>query len=129
MPDEDIRVRVRCFKFQTFDPKDERWQYYIERFEVALKLQDLVGGCEAEEAIKNLLLKWIGAEQYRKVRDNFQPTPVHEKGYEDIKKFFNQYFKPTTSYLVERIKFGKLSRKSDQTITEYVNESRSVAVE
>lgn len=120
-PGEDLLQKVGRFKFPTFDPKAEEWRYWIRRFDMELELQGLTAQHGNDNTYKaarrNLILKSIGPELYRLVVDHFEPTPIGQKFYSDVKEFLNGYFKPSTNYLLERMKFGQCFRKSDQTVS------------
>jgi len=69
----------------NFDPSNEEWIYYIQRFELELSLHDIL----AQHNIKrNLLLKWIGPEPYRLVVDQFSPTFIIKIKYAEITAHF-----------------------------------------
>ncbi|XP_054283635.1 uncharacterized protein K02A2.6-like [Macrosteles quadrilineatus] len=114
------------FKFEKFDATKETWKYYYQRFELEL----IVCGLQHnQEAKRILLLKWIGAEHYRIVVDNFYPTPILTVDYEEIVEFISNFYKPKTSYLAERLKFGKIVKNKDQSIRIFVNNLRAGATE
>lgn len=127
--DTDISERVSRFKFSQFDAKTEDWRYYMQRFELELSLQNLSGNSDAQKIAKrNLLLKSVGAELYRLVVDHFDPKDISQITFDDIKTFLNDFYRPTTSYLAERMKFGQTMRKNDQSVSHYISELRSLAV-
>lgn len=124
-----LRAKVSKFKFTQFDKNIEEWRYYIQRFQLELAIQGLDGDENNEQvARRNLLLKWIGPEIYRLVVDHFDPKAVTDVSYDDIITFLTSYFKPTTSYLAERAKFGQCYRKDEQTVSQFISELRSLAV-
>ena len=52
MDEEQIRNAVQRFKFDRFDPAQEKWEYYIQRFETELALYNLLSGDATAEARK-----------------------------------------------------------------------------
>ncbi|XP_065217466.1 uncharacterized protein K02A2.6-like [Planococcus citri] len=120
----NLAQRIANFKFQQFDPKQEGWRYYSQRFSLELTLQSIV---EATDK-RNLLLKCIGPTIYKLVIDHFDPDDVLSKTYDDITKFLTDYYKPTTNYLSERVNFGMCVRSDKQTLTQFLEELRSKAV-
>lgn len=120
-----IQHRVANFRFPEFSPESEEWRYYIQRFQLELSLQGLADQAEPK---RNLLLKFIGAERYRLVSDHFDPTSVTDITYNDIVSFLNSFYRPTTNYLAERVKFGQTYRKDEQTVTQFIGELRAKAV-
>ncbi|KAK7574018.1 hypothetical protein V9T40_011209 [Parthenolecanium corni] len=122
--DHDTRTRMAAFKFNEFDSGKEPWRYYIQRFELETLIQNL----DLPETKRNLLLKCIGAANYRMVVDHFDPTPILQVSFKSIKEFLDSFFKPPTSLLQERIRFGECKQKPEQSVAQFVNDLRSAAI-
>jgi hypothetical protein len=77
---------------------------------------------------RNLLLKWIGPEIYRLVLDHFDPIPALQRSYTDIVSFLQTFYKSTINYLAVRINFGHSHCNTLQTVSQFLNLLRSLAI-
>lgn len=124
-----LRERVAKFRFEEFRPTVEDFRYYLQRFEISISVNGLDGEESlAQTAKRNLILKCVGAENYRTIVDHFDPKSILEVKYDVIVEFLKTYFAPTMSYLSERVKFQKLYQKGDQSVAQFINELRAAAV-
>ena len=68
--------RGTTVQVRPFDPAQEKWEYYIQRFETELALYNLLSGDATAEARKNLLLSKVGPEAFRILVDHHRPEAV-----------------------------------------------------
>lgn len=120
----ETKVDLSKFSFAEFSPAKDDIRYYFRRFELELR----VFGITKDTDKRDLLLRCIGSHLFKLVNDNFDPTPPDEKGYNDIKTFFEQYFKPSTNIHAERTKFSQRFRHNGESISEFVSSLRTLAV-
>ena len=80
-------------------------------------------------AKRNLMLNFIGPDVYRLTVDHFSPMKVTDVTYDNVVNFLNKFYTPTCNYLFKRMKFGKIHRKTEQSIAQYLSELRSAATE
>src|SRR5436190_5393277 len=111
------------FMFDHFDPEEEEWEYYIQRFEIELSLHNIT----SKEIAKTLLLSKIGAKPFKLLADHFRPALVNSQTYEDITKVLFSYYNDTFCTLGERVTFGRRYRQDGETISQYLNTLRSIA--
>ena len=131
MADDDLPVRVSKYKFTQIDSKTEPWKYYFQRYEFQLDIQNIkhTDAAVLAAAKRNLLLNFIGPDVYRLTVDHFSPTKVTDVTYDNVVNFLNKCYKPACNYLSERTKFGKIHRKTEQSIAQYLSELRCAATE
>ena len=129
MAEDDLSVRVSKFKFTQFNSKTNPWKYYFQRYELQLDIQNIKHTDAAVAAKRNLLLHFIGPDVYWLTVDYFSPTKVTGFTYDNFVNYLNKFFKPTCNYLPERRKFGKIHRKTEQSIAQYLSELRPAAGE
>ena len=126
MADDDLPVRESKFKFTQFDSKTEHWKYYFQRYKLQLDIQNIkhTDAAVLAAAKQNLLLNFIGQDVYRLTVDHFSPTKVTDVTYVNVVNFLNKFYTPTCNYLSERMKLGKIHRKTEQSRTQYLGELR-----
>ena len=96
-----LQVQVSKFKFNEFNKNNEDFRHYLQRFELEIYVSGLAG--EEPEKLTahcNLLLKSIGADTYKIIVDQFDPTSIFDISYKEIVTFLSQHFASTSSYLV-----------------------------
>ena len=107
---EQIRDAVQRFKFDRFDPVQEKWEYYIQRFETELALHNLLSGDATAEARKNLLLSKVGPEAFRILVDHHRPEAVTTKTYQLLKNPLQRHYQAGICILAERVTFASRYR-------------------
>eukprot|EP00731_Ephydatia_muelleri_P006604 Em0003g852a len=112
---------VQRFKFDRFvTPAQEKWEYYIQRFETELALYNLFSGDATAEARKNLLLSKVGPEAFRILVDHHRPEAVTTKTYQLLKSTLQRHYQAGICILAERVTFASRYRKEGETVSQFV---------
>ena len=127
MNEEQIRNAVQWFKFDRFDPAQEKWEYYIQRFETELALYNLLSGDAIAEARKNLLLSKVGPEAFRILVDHHRPEAVTTKTYQLLKSTLQRHYQAGICILAERVTFASRYRKEGETVSQFIIALRAIA--
>ena len=127
MDEEQIRNAVQRFKFDRFDPAQEKWEYYIQRFETELALYNLLSGDATAEARKNLLLSKVGPEAFRILVDHHRPEAVTTKTYQLLKSTLQRHYQAGICILAERVTFASRYRKEGETVSQFIIALRAIA--
>ena len=124
---EQIRDAVQRFKFDRFDPVQEKWEYYIQRFETELALHNLLSGDATAEARKNLLLSKVGPEAFRILVDHHRPEAVTTKTYQLLKNTLQRHYQAGICILAERVTFASRYRREGETVSQFLIALRAIA--
>ena len=124
---EQIRDAVQRFKFDHFDPVQEKWEYYIQRFETELALHNLLSGDATAEARKNLLLSKVGPEAFRILVDHHRPEAVTTKTYQLLKNTLQRHYQAGICILAERVTFASRYRREGETVSQFLIALRAIA--
>lgn len=114
------------FRFGSFDPSTEQWDYYLQRFELELEMHSLMTDTTMEVR-RNLLLSKIGSSIFKMLADHFKPDKVSTKTYDELINVLNRSYGKTIYIFAERINFAGCFRKETETVTQYAVNLRSLA--
>lgn len=128
-------------RIENFTGKKENqsWDLYAERLEIYFAANDLDEIPLAEDgsnanAVKRradkrkaILLSVIGQETYSLLRNLVSPAKPTDKSYNDLVSALKKHYEPTCSVTVERYKFHTRTRKSNESVPEYVSELKKLA--
>ncbi|XP_075162810.1 uncharacterized protein LOC142235441 [Haematobia irritans] len=97
--------------FDSFDPKCESFNTYIERLQLHFQIKDMCA---------ELLLQYIGSTTYTLLTTLAAPRCKTELKYDEIVEILNGHFCPKTNTLVEQHKFLCEVQNEGQTINDFV---------
>lgn len=115
--------RASRFRLEPFSPEVEDWDYYIQRFELELR----VHGIDDEAEQRDLLLTRVGPAAFKVVVDYFRPAKVEGKSYDSIVEVLNGYYGKTYSAIGERVTFARRMREEGESVAHYLNSLRALA--
>lgn len=120
--------RAKHFQFDRFDQNKEEWQYYIQRFETELILFE-INGTDANtiQLKRNILLSKMGPDAFKMLVDHFRPGALTTKTYEEIKSAMDGFFGRKVCIISERREFNLRMRSTDESVSQFVNNLRSLA--
>ena len=102
----------------TFDPKQDDWCKYIERFEHYFSANDIV----PPEKRRAILLTVVGALTYGLICTLVSPAKVSEVLFADIVNQAKVHFNPKPLPIVKRFKINTRCQKENESIAVYVAE-------
>ena len=79
-------------------------------------------GVTDEEKKRSALITVIGRDNFKLVRSLIHPLEPKDKSYDEIIAAMRQHFEPQPSEILQRFKFHTRSRKSGETVAEFVSE-------
>lgn len=123
MEDKDT---YKNFRFDKFQPETEQWDYYLQRFELELEINELMTDANAQVR-RNLLLSKVGPHVFKILADHFKPAKPTSKSYIELIAVLNRFYGKKVYIFAERINFASCFRKDNETVIEYVNRLRAVA--
>ena len=97
-----------------FDPKEDVWEEWLERFEFYLDSNVTDSGKK-----KSFLLSQCGKETYSVLRSLVLPGKVIDKSCTEIVELLNGHLKRTTSVIVVRYRFDTCCREEGQSIAAF----------
>lgn len=107
----------------AFDAKSQTWEEYsevLEQFFVANEIED-------EGKQRAILISVVGPQTYSVMRNLLSPVKPSERTYQQLVTMLRNHFNPQPSEIVQRFKFDSRTKKSTETVTEYVAELRRLA--
>lgn len=113
----------KVFNFESFNPEEEEWEYYFQRFNIQLSLHSI----DSEEVCRNLLLSKLGPKPFKLLADHFRPKQVDTQSYKEITEILSSYYNVSYSIIGERVAFGRRYRNEGESINQYLSSLRSIA--
>lgn len=110
---------------ETFDPKNDQWQLYVERLENYLAAYSIT----SEAKRRNALLNCIGPTAYKIVRDMCSPDSPATKSYEELKLTLKNFYVPEIVVLMERKNFYNAVRKTGESATEWLARIKRLSID
>lgn len=107
---------------EPFDQSKNDFVSYIERLEQLFIVNDVA-------AVKQLpmLITLIGPETYGVLKNLCLPSSPTDKTFDQCKTLLQNHFSPRRTVILERFKFHKRDQRSDESISEYVNQLKQLA--
>lgn len=102
--------------------KSTDFSSYLERFEYFVEANDI-----KEEKRKAVFLSVVGETTFQLIKDLIQPKKIDAKSYEEIIDALKSHLEPQSSVIVQRYKFDKLSKGTDQLVSDFINEIRHLS--
>ena len=103
--------------------QSEDWTQYQERLENYFDANDIT----EEGKKKSILLSVVGAQAYQLIRNLVAPTKPKEKSFEELCEAMNSHYNPKPSEIVQRFKFHCRSRKSGESVPNFIAELRHLS--
>ena len=101
----------------------EEWSQYVERLEFYFTANSIENTTENAGRRKAILLSAIGGKTYGLLRDLLAPDRPSDKTYDEVVEMLKKQFQPKPSEIVMRYKFNARTRKSNETVSDYNDES------
>nr|XP_022910195.1 uncharacterized protein K02A2.6-like [Onthophagus taurus] len=114
------------FRFDKFEPETEKWDYYLQRFELELEMHGLMT-VDTANLLRNLLLSKVGPYVFKILADHFKPIKLTAKSYKELIDVLNRFYGKKVYVFAERVNFAGSFRKENEAITDYVNRLRASA--
>ena len=95
---------------------------YMERFEYFIEANDI-----KEAKKKAVFLSVVGESTFRLTKDLLQPAKVEDKTYKEIIAALKAHLEPQASVIVQRYKFDKLTKGTEQPASDFINEIRHLS--
>ncbi|XP_031332783.1 uncharacterized protein LOC116163077 [Photinus pyralis] len=103
--------------FESFDPSNEKFNCYIERYENYTAVKNL----QNDQKKAQLLNASIGLNHYNSLAAFMGPdNPIKEIGYEDLMKKFREMLAPQRKPVVSQHYFLSIAQKEHQSIAQFV---------
>ncbi|GBM15769.1 hypothetical protein AVEN_262929-1 [Araneus ventricosus] len=113
--------------FEIYEPKKEKFKYYIQHFEKYLMTKDVF---QDKDKCAQILLNSIGASNYNILAALIAPKPPNKLPYDDVIKVLENHLAPKRSCLVSQHYFFLSNyQKQDSSISDYVADLRRDIVE
>ncbi|GBO08178.1 hypothetical protein AVEN_93114-1 [Araneus ventricosus] len=107
--------------FESYEPKKEKFKYYMQRFENYLMMKDVF---QDKDKCAQILLNSIGASNYNILAALIAPKAPNELPYDDLLKVLENHLAPKRSCLVSQHYFLSTYQKQDSSISDYVADLR-----
>lgn len=117
-PKEQIKLSI-----EKYNPNEEGWTYYRQRFLVELRLNDI----NNEHTKRDLLLSRVGAEAFKILVDYARPNDVGTYAFDTLLTVLNDYYALATCSLGERVAFTNCVRHEDENINQFCNTLKAKA--
>jgi len=112
----DRKNNVR-FQFDKYNPDEELWTYYRQRFMVELRINNIT----EEDTKRDLLLSKVGAEAFKILVDYASPNDVSTFTFDELLEVLNDYYKTSNCTIGERVSFTKCIRQENEQVSQYLN--------
>ncbi|GBN29581.1 hypothetical protein AVEN_119820-1 [Araneus ventricosus] len=106
--------------FESYEPKKEKFKYYMQRFENYLMMKDVF---QDKDKCAQILLNSIDASNYI-LAALIAPKAPNELPYDDLLKVLENHLAPKRSCLVSQYYFLSTYQKQDSSISDYVADLR-----
>ncbi|GBN02151.1 hypothetical protein AVEN_132507-1 [Araneus ventricosus] len=107
--------------FESYEPKKEKFKYYMQRFENYLLMKDVF---QDKDKCAQILLNSIGASNYNILAALIAPKAPSELPCDDLLKVLENHLAPKRSCLVSQHYFLLTYQKQDSSISDYVADLR-----
>ncbi|XP_075550765.1 uncharacterized protein LOC142584546 [Dermacentor variabilis] len=104
-------------KMAEFDPKTQKFESYLERFEHFLTANDI-----ADAKRLPVFLTVIGPEAYEVLRSLVVPATPGEKSYAEVKRLLKEHYSPRSSVIAERCKFNRRVQQEGESVEVFIVE-------
>ncbi|XP_070597955.1 uncharacterized protein [Erythrolamprus reginae] len=111
--------------FDPFDPSNDTWESFLDRFECYLKAQDLNELPEARRTA--CFLNACGKPMFRMARALVAPQVVHEVPWDELMDKLKKHYAPTPSFISCHFHFRRRIQAEGESITQYVAALRDAA--
>lgn len=118
----DKMAHVQIGNMEPFDPNEDDWESYTERFEIFVACNNI-----AEAKMVTTLLTVIGKSTYKTLKDLCTPNKPSQLTYKQAKEKLQSYFDPKPHFITERIKFNNRTQQKGESIQEYVKEIKKLS--
>ena len=95
---------------------------YLERFNYFIEANDI-----QEEKRKAVFLSVVGETTFQLAKDLLQPAKIETKSYDEVVSALKMHLEPQSSVIVQRYKFDKLTKGSQQPVSDFINEIRHLS--
>ena len=112
----DTKVLKMAGTMGQFGPyeKGSDFSGYLERFEYFIMANDI-----EDKRKKAVFLSCVGESIFALIKDLLQPTKVSDSSLDDIIAALKAHIEPLSSVIVERYKFDKLMKGTQETVADY----------
>ena len=114
-------------KMEEYTGEGEEWSQYVERIEFYFTANSIENTAENAGRRKAILLSVIGGKTYGLLRDLLAPDRPSDKTYDEVVEVLKKHFQPKPSEIVMRYKFNTRTRKSNETVADYVADLRHLS--
>ena len=113
-------------KIEHFDPQSEEWTRYVERVQQFFEANELTG---EDKAVKRraTFLTLIGPTTYQRLTDLVAPAKPNTKTFEQLVEVLTKYYSPKPVEIMQRHRFYSRSRRTGETVAEFVADLRRLA--
>ena len=111
-------------KFEAFDPDEDNWSKYAERWDMAFMV-DGVGDADTDKK-RAVLLTVCGTSTFALLKALSAPNTPSKVSFAELYKSLSEHCQPKPSVIIERFKFHTRTRRHDESVTEYVALLRTV---
>ena len=106
-----------------FDSAKETWQAYTERLQQYFVANDI----DDADKKRAILLSVCGPATYQLIRNLVVPDKTTDKSLDEIITQVNDHFQPAPSMTVHRFAFNSRSRKSGESVADFVAHLRQLS--
>ncbi|KAK7575685.1 hypothetical protein V9T40_011971 [Parthenolecanium corni] len=108
-------------QFDSFNPKDEKFDCYLLRLENFFAIKKLSGDdAEIDKAKKQILINSIGPKYIQLLRNSTAPDDPRDKSYQDLVSILKLQLAPKTNIFSEQHKFLSRVQKQGESISKYI---------
>ena len=113
-------------RINPFDPDQEEWPQYVERLDQFIEANDLT---DDEKATKRLatFLTVIGPGPYKLLCSLLSQVKATDKTYDELIKKLMEHYSPTPFEVMQRFRFHCHSRKTGESVADYLAALRCLA--
>ena len=111
-------------RMDEFRPDNESIDAYLERIDLYFK----ANFDEMSDAKKvSIFLSVLGGKTYSILRDLLAPAKPREKSFDELSTELRKHFQPKKIVIAERFHFHRRNQAPDETIADFVVQSRKLA--
>ena len=101
----------------------EEWTQYVERMEHYFEANEI----ESDDKKRSIFLSVIGAKTYKLLRGLTRPEIPSKMSYKELAEVIKNHYAPKPSVIVQRYKFNTRIRGSDESISTFMAELRTLS--
>ena len=113
-------------KIEHYDPQTEEWTEYVERVQQFFVANSLTGEDKAEKR-RATFLTLIGPATYKRLKSLVSPKKPHEKTFDQLVEVLTKHYSPKPVEIMQRYRFYSRSRRTGESVAEFVADLRSLA--